>query len=329
VERVVVTGAGGFVGGKLVQRLLRPSDAPVQVDAWIRSDGADADWPPSVSTSQVDITDGARVGELLEASRPGAVVHLAAFSELPNETADLELMWRTNLDGVVSIAESLLRTNPEAWLFLVSSGMVYGDRPGRVVSEDDFVAPSNLYAASKYASEVALRMLVGRGLKLCVLRPFNHSGPGQRTAFFIPALIARILRIEQGMDDRVLTLRNAHNVRDYLHVDDVVECYAKAYYQRNHLKPGVTLNVCSGAPISVREIAEYALSISEVPDCEIVEDNPPTRFGDVTGLVGNNSRALELLQWAPQADARKMVLDTYLAMKRLDGSVGPDASRAR
>jgi len=294
----------------------------------VRSDATDVAWSPSVSTSQVNITDRNQVSTTLERSRPGAVIHLAAFSELPSETADLELMWRTNLDGAVSIAESLLETNPDAWLFLVSSGMVYGDRPGNVVSEDDFVAPSNLYAASKYASEVALRMLVGRGLKLCVLRPFNHSGPGQRTAFFIPALIARILRIEQEKVNRVLTLRNAHNIRDYLHVDDVVEFYARTNCERGRLDPGVTLNVCSGAPISVREIAEYALSISEVPDCEIVEDNPPPRFGDVTELVGSNSRATDLLQWSPRASAKKMIRDTYFAMKEHERPTGNAEGRS-
>lgn len=267
-----------------------------------------------VAHASVDITEASQVHAALVGANVTAVFHLAAASRSTYEPGGLAAMWRANLDGAMHVAEALLSRQPQAWLFFVSSGLVYGDKPGRTADEGEPAAPSTPYAASKYAAERALGALTGRGLKVCILRPFNHSGPGQSRDFFVPALIGRVLELEQS-GARSLTLRNPNHIRDFLHVDDVARAYRDVFERRADLPQGAVFNVCSGHAVTVREIAAYALSISARPDCLLVEEEVQAAPSDVAALVGSPARLQRFLDWEPRSDWQAMVRETYAAMR--------------
>jgi GDP-4-dehydro-6-deoxy-D-mannose reductase len=323
---VIVTGAGGFVGRRLVAHLASILGAGAEIHAWFRKPhGAPQD--ANVQHRVIDITDGAAVRAEIALVRPTGVFHLAGSARTRYEPADFGAVWLGNLDGTLSIARALLEEHPQGWLLNVSSGLVYGATAGDTpVSELSPPAPAGPYASSKYAAEVAVDQLRAQGLRSVTVRPFNHSGPGQGEDFLVPALVGRVLRERDALHGGVLTVRNIHHIRDFLHVDDVVEAYAALYARRDHPGLAPRLNLCSGAPVSVGEIADEVLAACGVRDCRVVQQMPPDLAGPPV-LVGDNAALLSQADWRPRRDWRVMVLDTVAWRESLLTAVAPRAVR--
>jgi GDP-4-dehydro-6-deoxy-D-mannose reductase len=308
---VVITGAGGFVGRRLIPRLLQILPPQVSLVALSRNGGASAD---RLHWREVDVTARDAVRQVILDAEPCSVIHLAASARSNYRADEIGGVWKVNLDGTLNVAQAILDISPSAWLLNVSSGMVFGANAGDgAVSEDISPAPQNPYSASKYAAEVALRQLAREGLRFVTARPFNHSGPGQSADFFVPALIRRVLRHKVQAPRSPFSLRSADHVRDFLHVEDVVTAYARLLDVRDQLAPGAVLNVCSGEPVSLREIASFALTRAGLK-CDVQAEDAETR-DDLRSLVGDNSR-MEALGWAPSRGWREIVDDTYAWMER-------------
>lgn len=226
--RVLVTGASGFVGPYLLQRLRADGHEVVATS----SDGLP---PPAwesdagVVWRRLDVRDGASIEATLGDVQPEAIVHLAAVSSVARSWTDPEGTWDVNASGTHRLARWAATLCPGRRFLFVSSSEVYGASvaPDRPVAEDAPLRPLNPYGASKAAAELALEpwRVAGR-LDVVIARSFGHSGPGQSPEFVLANVALQLARIRRGQQPPRLRVGNLDVRRELLDVRDVVDAYA-------------------------------------------------------------------------------------------------------
>jgi GDP-4-dehydro-6-deoxy-D-mannose reductase len=180
------------------------------------------------------------------------------------------------------------------------------------LTEEAEQRPTDVYAASKAAQEIAARQTHrSEGVRVVCTRSFNHSGTGHPAHFLLPALVRRSLAIREERDG-VLRLGNQDSVRDYLHVGDVVRAYLLLARVG---APGEVYNVCSGDGVSVRELAtEVLLRLGS--NAEIITDPALVRAVDVPVLVGSPAKLERATGWRPTRTRADIIDDLIHAATR-------------
>jgi GDP-4-dehydro-6-deoxy-D-mannose reductase len=281
--RALVTGASGFVGRYLVAAL---REAGWRVTTLDRTPPADL------------------VGDLATVPLRGlsadVVFHLAGFA---NPTASLALAWDAYEANARSTAR-LAREVRAGRLVLASSCQVYGesDHPSR---ESDPVRPDNPYAASKLCAE-ALALSSGRDV--VVLRPFNHTGPGQSDAYVCPRIARQIARAEAGLQSRTVELGALSRRLDFFDVRDMVGAYRLA---AERARGGEVYNVATGAPVSIGEIANLLIGLSSAPMKLRAKKGAPSV------LTGDSSKFRAATGWRPRIALRQTLSDLLDHERRL------------
>jgi GDP-4-dehydro-6-deoxy-D-mannose reductase len=284
--RILVTGASGFVAGHLLPRLIAafPGTTITATDA-----------------ATLDVTQPERVNEAIARVRPDACVHLAAVAAVPAARRDPDLAWRVNLHGSLTLAEAILRHAPDCALIYPSSADAYGRsfRVGHALDESAPLSPLNIYGATKAAAELALGAMAGDGLRLVVLRPFNHTGAGQTTEFAVAAFARQVARIEAGLQPPSLRTGALETQRDFLDVRDVCDAYVAAIARASALPSGSIFNIASGVPRRIGGIVDALLDIAGV-SATIETDSVLLRPTDIASATGDSSSARAALGWAPR-----------------------------
>ena len=294
--RLLVTGADGFVGRHVVQRLARDGH---MIGAACRPGGPAVDWGGAeVTRLPLELTDDASVRRAVEFG-PSAVIHLAAVASNTEASADPGHAWTVNAAGTARLAEALARRREagggECRLLLVSSGEVYGAGPAAPRRETDALAPATPYAASKVGAETAgLEVWRRTGLPVVVARPFTHTGPGQDHRFVLPSFVAR-LREARSTGARRVPTGNLEPVRDLLDVRDVVEAYILLLGAG---EPGGIYNVAWGEGSSVADLFRMLAELIGT-DAEPEPDAALARRSDIPHLVGDSTRLRRATGWAP------------------------------
>ena len=291
-RRILVTGAGGFVGQHLMRALA-------------------AAFPTTVlASAKFDITDAAAVDAAIAEAPPDALVHLAAIAAIPAARADPDLAWRVNLGGTLNLARALLAHAPAATMVFASSADIYGAsfRAGQPLAEDALPAPLNTYAATKAAADLALGAMAAEGLHVIRVRAFNHTGAGQAPAFVIPAFAEQVARIAAGLQPPVLRVGDLSAFRDFLDVRDVCAAYAACILHADALPPGTVLNLASGQPRRVGDVLQSLLDAAGVT-AEVQTDSARLRPTDIPLAAGDAGLARRLLGWAPAVPWTQTVHD--------------------
>ncbi len=287
--RILITGTGGFVGGWMTTRL-RAALPGAEVIAAGAPDGP-----------ALDVTRAVEVDALVARFRPSAVVHLAGVASLVRARAKPRAAWDVNLFGTLNLAEAVMRHAPEARFVQAGSSEVYGssfNTAGGIVDEGAPLAPLNPYATTKAAADLLIGEMAEAGLHAVRVRPFNHTGPGQSTAFAVPAFAAQIAAVERGEREPVLRVGNLDARRDFLDVRDVVEAYLLAVTVPR-LPRGIVLNVASGDPRRIGDVLDALLALSGTV-IRIERDPALMRPSDVPVMAGDAARARALLGWRPR-----------------------------
>ena len=297
--RIVVTGADGFVGGWLIRDLLR---AGHHVVGAIRVGGGPVPLPPSdrlrVQWVEFDLLASESV-TALAALGGDAVIHLAAVASGADARHDPGYAWAVNAAGTARLCEAYGRQRQagrnDPLVVVVSSGEVYGEAPGRPLTEDDPPHPRSPYGASKWGAEIGAFEVASRyGLKVIVARAFPHTGPGQSDKYVIPALAQR-LRAAKRIGAPAIKTGNLSPVRDLLDVRDVVTAY-RLLAERG--EPGVVYNVASGQGTSLEAVVGEFCRLLALRI--ILETDPQLlRANDINYLVGDSARIRQAVQWAP------------------------------
>ncbi len=275
-----MTGSSGFVGGWMTRHLAGQGDEVLTFD------------------DTLDVTDAKALAAAVTGAAPDAVCHLAAQASVGASWSDPSGTFAVNAVGVLHLLEAAAACASPPRILLVSSAEVYGtvapaDLP---LVEDRPFAPSSPYAASKAAAElIGLQAWLGRGMEVVRARPFNHTGPGQRPDFVVPALARQVVEVRR----HALPALSAGNVdvrRDITDVRDVVRAY-RLLLERG--EPGGVYNICRGESTAIAEIAGRLLRIEGL-DIPIRVDPARVRPVDLPDLRGSPRRLYEATGWEPQ-----------------------------
>jgi len=313
--KVLVTGADGFVGRWLVRRLLgdgrevygavRPAQSPpAGAGTWdlTAEEKAAVRWLP------LELTDAVSVQHCLGLPYD-AVVHLAAQSSRVEGQRDPGTTWNVNAAGTARVAHALAEHKraggADPLLLVASSAEVYGCGPPVPRKETDLLAPISAYAASKVGAEyAALEAWHRTGLRVIVARPFPHTGPGQDGRFVVPSFCQR-LRLAKKIGAPVVKVGNLEPVREFLHVQDVVDAYARLLVKG---QPGETYNIAAGQGVSLEELLFRLADLVGVRP--IAEADPELiRVADIPYLVGDGGKLRAATGWAPRYSLDGMLRD--------------------
>lgn len=252
--RVLVTGAGDFLGRRLLEALregLPPGSHILGIDrhAQPHLDG--------VRLLDVDPFDAGRLAEAVAGFAPTLVFHLAALASVKESSETPAYAWRADLLGTLNLAEAVARTR--ATLVFLSSTVVYGEafrdrpRPDETVTP----RPDTISGRTKTACEYILRdVLANAGVKHLVLRPSNYIGPGQSETFVAASFAGQIARIERGLAPPCLEVGDLSAGRDFFDVSDFAAACLRVVERVGDLRDGSTFNVGSGTVTPISEILE-------------------------------------------------------------------------
>lgn len=317
--RALVTGGNGFVAQWAIRAMLeRGWTVTAAGIGHMVSAVLDPSQRAAVHWREMDITRTADVTETIAAARADVVLHLAAVSHVPDAAGDPAYAFGVNALGTVRLLAELRRqrdagSSPDPKVLIVGSAEQYGRHVEQEMPlpETAEQRPLTLYAASKTAQEVAaLQTFRSDGMRVVCTRSFNHSGFGQAPNFLLPSLVARAKALPRT--GGTLTIGNGDTVRDFLHVSDVVAAYL-ALAERG--QAGEAYNVCSGAGVSVRDLAAAVLQQVGVT-ADITTDPAFARPVDVPVLVGDNSSLRRATGWAPRRTRDDIIDDLINAATR-------------
>jgi GDP-4-dehydro-6-deoxy-D-mannose reductase len=307
-RRILLTGAGGFVGGWVLRQLDTVHTPELEVFA---SGHQSETHSAAAKTVRLDITDRAEVDAVIGALRPDAVLHLAAVSNVNEAREAPRQAWDANLYGTMNLAQAVLKHCPAARFIFVSTSEVYGGAPnprGATLDETAPLDPLNPYAASKAAADLMVGQMAREGLNAIRVRPFNHTGPGQTERFVIPAFAAQIARIEGGAQEPVIRVGNLDARRDFLDVRDVADAYLGLALSSFSFQPGLILNLASGTARRIGEILDELISLASV---KIRVDTDPSRLrlNETPFATADAGRIHGLLGWEPHIAWSKTLAD--------------------
>ncbi|MCJ2048162.1 NAD-dependent epimerase/dehydratase family protein [Methylobacterium sp. J-070] len=258
--RVLVTGAGDYLGRRLLEALrqiLPPDSRILGIERGPQ--------PPldGVTLLAVDPFDAASLAGAVAAFDPTIVFHLAALASVAQSSASPSYAWRADLLGTLNLAEAVARTR--ATLVFLSSTVVYGeafrdrDRPDERVTP----RPDTISGRTKNACEYILRdVLANAGVRHLVLRPSNYIGPGQSETFVVASLAGQIARIERGLAPPNLAVGDLSAGRDFFDVADFTGACLRVIERIDDLPDGGIFNVGSGVVTPVSEILDALLGMT-------------------------------------------------------------------
>lgn len=306
-------GAAGFVGRHLVAALSSEYGAHSVVGMGLN--GTDG-------VQSLDVTDITQVNSALDMVRPTHIVNLAGLAAPADARRFEDAAWRLHVHSAVGLGRAIAAKCPDAWLLHVGSGLAYGRTAlhGQPVKETEALEPLDPYSVTKAAGDIAVGALVSEGVNSVRLRPFNHTGVGQLPSFAIPAFASQIAKIEAGQQDPVLTVGNLDAARDFLHVDDVTAAYTAIIRESDSLEPGAALNVASGRPVTMRDILDRLLAMSN-SQIEIRLDPARQRPSDLATMAGDASLLRARTGWTAKVGvdrALEDVLQDYRNRVRAD-----------
>ncbi len=293
-RRILVTGAGGFVGANLVRRLAAEGHA---VTAGVRPEGdrwrLAAPGPggslEGVEVCPLDLTDSRAVERRVRETRPQWAFHLAAHGAYSWQTDSREI-FRTNVLGAVNLVEACRASGCEA-LVNAGSSSEYGFKD-HAPDEEEPLEPNSEYAVAKAAAALYCRQVARAGpMRIVTLRLYSVYGPFEEPRRLVATLAVRGLRGE------LPPLADPDVARDFVAVEDTLEAFLAAI--RPGPAPGAVYNVGSGRQTSIREIVEIArrsLGIEAEPDW----GTAPRRRWDTTTWVARTDRIRRELGWEPK-----------------------------
>src|SRR5512133_3162821 len=288
--RFLVTGAAGFLGSGLANRLAAEGHTVLGVDDL--STGDPKALNSAVQFTRGDVNDRPKLWTLMQGV--DCVYHLAARVIVPESVLYPREYNQVNVGGTVTLMEAMRDVGVRRVVF-ISSGTVYGNQSIQPVKENAIPNPRSPYAVSKLAAEYYTKSIGALwGIETVCLRVFNAYGPGQHHPPVHTPVIPNFLR--QAWENGTIVIHgNGEQTRDYVYVDDVVNAMAAA-----SIAPEVnrlTINVGSGTEVSVRDLAKMVAEVTG-GNPEIVYN--PRNEGGLSRLCADITLAQEKLGYQPK-----------------------------
>ncbi len=297
--RALVTGVSGFVGGHLAEHLIAEGDLVVGLSASGRWPERLAHLGREIRIERCDLSDIAEtdLADLIARKQPEVIYHLAAQANPQASVADPRGTWALNLGGALNLLEAVKTSGRQPRVVLVGSGVCYGNpAPEHLpVTEACPLRPTNPYAASKAAADLlGVQHFLGHGTDVVMVRPFNHAGPRQSSAYVLSALARQVAEVELGRQPRV-EVGNLDVVRDFTDVRDVVRGYRLLATKG---AVGEIYNLGTGQGVKLAD-ALATLAARAGRPIEVYVDPARVRPVDQPLLVADPSKLRAATGWVP------------------------------
>ncbi|MBM4452969.1 MAG: SDR family NAD(P)-dependent oxidoreductase [Chloroflexi bacterium] len=295
--KVLITGAGGFIGSHLAERLVElGSKVKVIVRYNSRSDWGLLEMLPKERLGEIEVIMGdLRDGDAVRSAAKDIdiIFHLGSLIAIPYSYIHPRETIETNIMGTLNILTAA-RENGVEKIIHVSTSEVYGTAQYVPIDEKHPLQGQSPYSASKIGADmIAESFCRSFELPLAIIRPFNAFGPRQSARAVIPAIIS------QALTQEYIYLGALLPTRDYTYIDDVVEAFIKVTKSPNSM--GEVINIGSNFEISIGDIAKKVIAIIG-KDKEVLAD--PKRIrpqkSEVLRLWCDNTKAKNLLGWEPK-----------------------------
>jgi len=305
MKKILITGAGGFIGSHLTQTLVKKGFNVTALfrynssnsKGWLDLDKDETDG--NYESKFCDLGDSNLISQLVK--NKDVVVHLAALIGIPYSYQARESYLKTNITGTFNILEACLKNNIPN-LIHTSTSEVYGTPKKTPITEKNELQPQSPYAASKVgADQLAMSYFKSFQLPLTILRPFNNFGPRQSNRAVIPTIINQVLK----KNCKEIKIGSTKPTRDFLYVDDTVNAYLKIINDKS-LK-GQLYNVGTGVEISIKELILKILKITNKKNVKIKNQELRNRpkNSEVMRLVCDSSKIKKKLNWKSSINSKK------------------------
>ena len=304
--RFLITGAAGFLGAPLANRLVSEGNSVVGLDDL--STGDPDRLVPEVHLVRGDINDQPKLWSLLQ--EVDCVYHLAARVIVPESVLYPREYNTVNVGGTVTLMEAMRDVGVRRVVF-ASSGTIYGNQKTQPLKESHRPNPRSPYAVSKLAAEYYVRTIGSLwGIETVCLRVFNAYGPNQRLPLTNAPVIPYCIR--QALDNGTIVIHGSgEQSRDYVYIDDAVSAMAAAAAIPEINR--VVINVGSGEETTVKRLAQLVMEITNAQP-EIIynktHDEGPSR------MCADLTAAGKKLGYKPQVDLRSGLEKTILLDSR-------------
>lgn len=296
-RRVLVTGADGFIGSHLVERLLRDG-AEVRALGLYNSFGS-AGWLDDIDPSLQDALE-LRLGDIRDtelvhelATNVEIVFHLAALIAIPYSYVAPRSFIETNILGTLNVLEACRRAGVER-LINTSTSEVYGTPELVPIVEGHTLKGQSPYSASKISAEkICEAFACSYEMPVVTLRPFNTYGPRQSARAIIPTILAQLLAGATHVRVGNLTPQ-----RDFTYVSDSVDGFVRI--ATASLEPGAVVHLGTGEAISIGHLFDLCCKVVDSTATVVVDDNRLRPAGsEVEILMSDPSYARDILGWSP------------------------------
>ena len=296
-EKILVTGADGFIGSHLTEALMRAGYS-IRVfvfynsfNSWGWLDQCNPDIKGKLEVFAGDIRDPHGVKEAMKGC--DAVIHLAALIAIPYSFHSPDTYVETNIKGTLNVLQAARDLGIKR-LIHTSTSEVYGTAKFVPITEDHPLQGQSPYSATKIAADhLAYSFYSSFGLPVVIVRPFNTYGPRQSARAVIPTIITQIAN-----GKRTIKLGAVSPTRDFNYVQDTVNGFIAALNSEHGL--GEVINFGSNFEISIGDTAQVIAETMNV-EIEILTDELRMRpeNSEVQRLWADNTKAKQLFDWQP------------------------------
>ena len=296
--RILITGISGFVGGHLVEALAgshalagisRKPNPTIPVELFLG-----------------ELTDTARVEEIVRAFQPEWLIHLAGYANTGGSFKEPEACWRDNLAATQSLYDAVARTELRPRILFVSTGLIYGDpdEPGQPCDERTTLKPASPYAASKAAADLlSYQYTRNPGLDIVRIRLFNQIGPRQSPDYAVGNFARQIAAIEAGQQPPRIETGDLSAQRDITDVRDTVAAFPLLLEKGIN---GEAYNAGRGETYSMQDILDRLLALSKV---KVEVDQKAERKTDTAITRADPRKLSHTTGWSPKIPLDQTLLD--------------------
>lgn len=286
----LVTGAAGFIGAAVAQKLIDREFEVVTIDNL--STGFKEHIPSNVEFIEGSTSDS-EIIQKLDGRKFDAIIHIAGQSSgeisFENPVYDLQ----TNCQSTLMLLDYARKTGCNKFVY-ASTMSVYGDRDNPECTEDSFLEPKSFYAVGKIASENYMRIFSDQfGMTCTALRLFNTYGEGQNL-YNLKQGMASIYLAMAIKEHEILVKGSKDRFRDFVYIDDVAEAFVRAIDRDGGYE---CMNVCTNKSTTVEQVVS---EITKHLPYEVSVEYSGGTPGDQFGIYGNNKKISTVLNWVPK-----------------------------
>ncbi len=287
--KTLITGINGFVGQYLKKYLLTIGYGVYGIDHHSHSK----------DTFEADIRDIDRLVNIVKEIQPDEIYHLAGIANVAY--GNIGDFYNIHALGTLNLYDAVEKSGCNPTILYVSTSNVYGIVPEakQPITETQPIMPVNHYGASKASGEMISHKYIADGLRIVIVRSFNHTGPGQSELFIIPKLTKAF-----ALSQPEIELGDTNTKRDFTDVRDVVRAY---YMVMQKAGSGDIYNVCSGKAYSIDDIVIYLKNLTG-HTIRIKHVDSLKRSVDPVLFIGNN-RLLKKLGWSADIPIEQTIKD--------------------